>query len=81
MDGHSSTYLYEAQEENNVEAVRFLLELGANPSYCNEKLDNDCALWNLQYLWMESEDDDQINAEIDKRIEIAKVVLGFIKLL
>ena len=34
LDGYSTTYLYEAQAYNNVEAVRFLLENGADPNLC-----------------------------------------------
>lgn len=45
LDGYSSTYLYEAQSYNNVEAVRLLLENGADP---NANID-PFSLWALQY--------------------------------
>ena len=32
LDGYSTTYLFEAESYNNVEAVRFLLQHGANPN-------------------------------------------------
>ena len=46
----STTYLYEAVQENNLQAVEFLLEHGADPNFCNLELIGDCPLWELQYI-------------------------------
>lgn len=54
--GDSTTYLFEAVEENNLVAVRTLLNHGADPNYFNEDLLDDCALWDLQYWDIENED-------------------------
>ena len=35
LNGCSTTYLYEAQSYNNLEAVRLLLDNGADPNYKN----------------------------------------------
>lgn len=66
LNGCSTTYLYEAQSYNNLEAVRLLLDGGADPNYENLDLVNDCALWDLQYIWND-EDGAQIRYEIAKR--------------
>lgn len=65
LNGCSTTYLYEAQSYNNLEAVRLLLDNGADPNYENLDLINDCALWDLQYLW-DGEDGTSIRYEIAK---------------
>ena len=65
LNGCSTTYLYEAQSYNNLEAVRLLLDGGADPNYENLDLVNDCALWDLQYIWND-EDGAQIRYEIAK---------------
>ena len=70
-DGYSSTYLFEAETCNNVEAVRFLLENGADPNYCNRDLLNSCALYDLHFLWEEMAD------EAAQRLEIAKLFFTF----
>ena len=49
-DGCSTTYLSKAVACNNPEAVKFLLEHGADPNYYNPELMDECALWELQYL-------------------------------
>ena len=67
LGGFSTTYLHEAVTYNNLEAVRLLLDLGANPNYENLDLIQDCALWDLQYVW----DDDGATSSV--RLEIAKL--------
>ena len=62
LDGYSSTYLYEAESNNNVEAVRFLLKNGADPNANHDSL----TLWDLQY----AADDPAQNSS---RYEIAKL--------
>lgn len=64
--GYSTTYLYEAQDCSNLEAVRFLLDCGADPNFCNPDLICDCAFWDLQYPTEE---------DAYKRLEIAKLFL------
>ena len=71
LDGYSTTYLYEAQAYNNVEAVRFLLENGADPNLCIPELINDCALNDLHFLW------DEMQEEVSQRLEIAKLFFAF----
>ena len=51
LNGFSTTYLFEAVEANNLPAVSYLLEHGADPNFCNIELDGDCPLWNLQYIY------------------------------
>ncbi len=46
----STTYLFEAVDANNLPAVAFLLENGADPNLYIPELDNSCALWELQYV-------------------------------
>ena len=67
LDGYSysTTYLFEAVAANNLPAVSFLLENGADPNLNNPELIRDCALWQLQYL-----DDGQ---DWETRYEIAKL--------
>lgn len=70
-NGYSTTYLYEAQEANAVEAVRLLLEHGADPNFCNSDLSwGDCPLWDLQY-WPDDKADDR------NRFEIAKLFFEY----
>lgn len=69
-NGDSTTYLYEAQEANAVEAVRLLLERGADPNHRNLNVLYDCPLWGLQY-WPDDEADD------GKRFEIAKLFFEY----
>ena len=71
LNGYSSTYLFEAQTYNNVDAVRFLLENGSDPNLCNMDLLSWCALYDLHFLWLEMEE------EADQRLEIAKLFLAF----
>ena len=63
--GFSTTYLYMAVGANDLQAVRFFLEHGADPNYYNPKLTDDFALWDLQYI-----DDDQ---DWRTRYEIGKL--------
>lgn len=70
LNGYSTTYLYEAQNENNLEAVQLLLASGADPNYENPNLINDCALWDLQYL---CKDEDCVLP----RYEIAKLFFEY----
>ena len=46
----STTYLYEAVGANNLPAVSFLLDNGADPNLNNPDLIGECALWELQYI-------------------------------
>ena len=46
----STTYLFEAVEANNLPAVAFLLENGADPNLYIPDADYSCALWELQYI-------------------------------
>ena len=71
MSGCSTTYLYEAETFNNVEAVRFLLENGADPNICIPDLIHGCPLVDLHFLWLEKGD------EMRRRIEIAKLFFDF----
>ncbi len=50
LSGYSTTYLYGAVSNNNLQAVAFLLEHGADPNLNIPELIGDCALWQLQYL-------------------------------
>ena len=50
LSGNSTTYLYEDVVENNLPAVSYLLEHGADPNLYDPNLVNDCALWELQFL-------------------------------
>ncbi len=61
----TTTYLYEAMSENNLSAVAYLLDNGADPNYCNPDLICDCALWDLQYL--------DVGQDWQTRYEIAKL--------
>ena len=51
LNGFSTTYLYEAVDANNLQAVSYFLDHGADPNLYNEDLICRCALWELQYLW------------------------------
>lgn len=63
--GYSTTYLHEAESENNLEAVRLLLEQGADPNYCNDNLTRFCALFDLQFC-ADDERDNPVRYEIAK---------------
>ena len=65
LNGNSTTYLYEAVSANNLPAVSFLLEHGADPNLNKPELICDCPLWELQYI-----EDDQ---DWRTRYEIAKM--------
>ena len=71
LSGYSTTYLFEAESYNNVEAVRFLLENGANPNIDVPDALNDCPLNDLHFLWQEMGD------EAEQRLEIAKLFFEF----
>ena len=71
LDGYSTTYLFEAESYNNVEAVRFLLQHGANPNIAIPDAINDCPLTDLHFLWQEMGD------EIEDRLEIVKLFFEF----
>ena len=62
-NGWHTTFLYEAVGCNNLDAVRFLLEHGADPNYVSP--DYDCAFGELQYGW-EEKDEDRTRYEIAK---------------
>jgi len=66
-DGHLTTFLYEAQDNNNRDAVRFLFENGADP---NEMTDWGYTLWDLQFPAIEDEDN-------QGRYEIAKIFFEY----
>lgn len=46
----STTYLYEAVVANNLQAVKYLFEHGADPNFYNPSITCDCPLWELQYI-------------------------------
>ena len=71
LSGYSTTYLFEAESYNNVEAVRFLLENGADPNIDVPDAINDCPLFDLHFLW------DEISDEIAQRLEIVKLFFEF----
>ncbi|MBP3371487.1 MAG: hypothetical protein J6L88_03075 [Clostridia bacterium] len=71
LNGHSTTYLYEASENNNIEAVRLLLENGADPNLDFPNLINGSALYDLHFLWEEMED------EVQQRLEIVRMFFEF----
>lgn len=60
----STTYLYEAVIYNNLAAVSFLLDNGADPNLNDPDLDGDCALWELQFI--DTDQDWQTRYEISK---------------
>ena len=64
LDGYPTTYLYEASESNNIEAVRFLFENGANANLDISDLINSCPLIDLHFLWEEMQDEEQQRFEI-----------------
>ena len=73
LNGYSTTYLYEAQSSCSVDAVRLLLQMGADPNYCNLNLISSCALWDLQYA-----DPETYGAGAYKaKYEIAKLFFAF----
>ena len=71
LSGYASTYLFEAQTYNNVDAVRFLLENGADPNLDIPEVINGCALSDLHFLWEEMGD------EVPQRLEIARLFFEF----
>lgn len=72
LGGYPSTYLFEAQSCNHVEAVKFLLEKGADPNYCNLQLGYCCcALDDLHFLWEEMSD------QVEERLEIARLFFEY----
>ena len=71
LNGYSSTYLFEAETYNNVEAVRFLLEQGADPNFCDMDYLGCCPLYDLHFLWEEMGD------EISQRLDIARLFFVF----
>lgn len=71
LSDYSTTYLYKAQENNNVQAVEFLLQHGANPNYLNGDLTLSDALFDLRFLL------DDADEELKKRYEIAKLFFKY----
>ena len=71
LDNFESTYLFEAESNNNVEAVRFLLENGADPNINIPDVFHGCPLGDLHFLWFEMAD------EMEQRLEIAKLFFEF----
>lgn len=71
LNGYSTTYLYEAEENNNIEAVRFLLENGADPNLDIPELISDCPLFDLHFLWGEMQGEEQ------QRLEIVRLFFEF----
>jgi hypothetical protein len=71
LNGYSTTYLYEAEQYNNIEAVRFLLENGADPNLDIPALINDCPLNDLHFLWEEMQDEEQ------QRLDIVRLFFEF----
>lgn len=71
LDGYETTYLFEAESYNNIEAVRFLLENGADPNLDIPDLINSCALVDLHFLW------EEMGEEADIRLKIAKLFFDF----
>lgn len=66
-----TNYLIEASKyNNNIEAVKFLLENGADPNYCNDDLFY-IALNDLHFLW------EEIEEQSDQRLEITKLFFEF----
>jgi len=61
---YSTTYLCEAVSSNNLPAVAFLLDNGADPNLYIPDIDERSALWELQYI--EPEQDWKIRYEIAK---------------
>lgn len=71
LNGYSTTYLYEAEENNNIEAVRFLLENGADPNLDIPELISDCPLFDLHFLRGEKQGEEQ------QRLEIVRLFFEF----
>ena len=69
LSGYSTTYLYEAVSNNNLQAVAFLLEHGADPNLNIPELIGDCALWQLQFL--------DIGQDWQTRYEISKLFFQY----
>ena len=69
VSSYSTTYLYEAMSENNLPAVAFLLDNGADPNFNDPDLVMDCALWDLQYL--------DVGQDWQTRYEIAKLFFKY----
>lgn len=71
LDGYSTTYLFEAQNYNNKEAVKLLLEKGADPNFYDPDLNCESALDDLCFLWPEMAEDEA------ERYEIAKLFFEY----
>ncbi len=69
LSGYSTTYLYEAVSNNNLQAVAFLLEHSADPNLNIPELIGDCALWQLQFL--------DIGQDWQTRYEISKLFFQY----
>ena len=66
--GYEVTFMTEAVDNNNLEAVRFLLERGADPNYISK--DFDCPFMDLQFGWDDEEED-------KTRYQIARLFLSY----
>jgi len=64
LSGYSTTYLRKAVDYNDLPAVAFLLAHGADPNLHLPELFDDCALFQLQFLYPEH--DPQTRYEISK---------------
>ncbi len=73
--GHPTTYLFKAQEDNNVEAVELLFKYGADPNYISDE--NDYALWELQYCFDAYDYEEHVEEIIAKRTEIIKLFFKY----
>ncbi len=69
FNGYSTTYLYEAVCANNLPAVKYLLEHGADPNLYNPELICDCMLWDLQFWYPEQ--------DLKTRYEISKLLFKY----
>ena len=69
LNDYSTTYLHEAVCANNLPAVKYLLERGADPNLYNPELICDCALWDLQYLYPDQ--------DLETRYEISKLFFKY----
>ena len=69
LHGYSTTYLYVAVSKNNLPAVKYFLEHGADPNLYIPELISDCALWDLQYL--------DIGQNWETRYEISKLFFQY----
>jgi len=67
----TTKHLFEAEKSNNIEAVRYLLENGADPNLNIPELTNDCPLYDLHFLWQE-----MLN-EAHQRLAITKLFFDY----